>query len=54
MILFVDEVLIMSVIIIDDVDVLKIRVILFIDWFVIDDVVIKRIDQIWKIRRWIM
>jgi hypothetical protein len=40
MILFVDEVVIMSMITIDDVDALKIRVILFIDWFVIDDTAI--------------
>jgi hypothetical protein len=46
MILSVDEVVIMSMITIDDVDALKIRVILFIDGFVIDDAAIKRVDQI--------
>jgi hypothetical protein len=54
MILSVDKVVIMNMITIDDVDVLKIRVIFFIDWFVIDDAIIKKIDQIWEFRRWIM
>jgi hypothetical protein len=52
MILFVDNIMIMSTI--DDVDILKIRVVLFVDWFVIDDIDIKRMNQIWEIRRRIM
>jgi putative protein kinase ArgK-like GTPase of G3E family len=56
MILFVDKIMIMSMIMntIDDVDALKIHIVLFVDWFVINDIDIKKIDQIWKIRRWIM
>jgi hypothetical protein len=54
MILFIDKVVIMSMITIDDVDVLKIRVILFVDWFVVDDIEVKSVDQIWKFRWWIM
>jgi hypothetical protein len=46
MILFVDKIVIMKMITIDNINVLKIRVILFVDWFVIDDIVIMRIDQI--------
>ncbi len=56
MILFVDKIVIMRMIMntIDNANVLKIRVILFVDWFVIDDIEIKRVDQIWEFRRWVM
>ncbi len=46
MILFVDKIVSMKMIMntINDANVLKIRFILFIDWFVIDDIEIKKID----------
>ncbi len=54
MILFVDKIVIENMITIRDVDVLKIRVILFVDWFVINNIKIKNVDQIWEFRWWVM
>ncbi len=44
MILFIDKIVIMSMITIDDVDALKIRVIFFVYWFVVDDIEVENVD----------